>query len=72
MYFFAVFSNRRVSNGDYEDTLVLDEEDQIFIEKETAEGASEAIIEPARAPDSAQSSLSTSSRETLPSMSTRY
>ncbi|CAH2084548.1 unnamed protein product [Euphydryas editha] len=70
--FFAVFRNKRVSNGDYEDALILDEEDQVFIEQDTVEGASEVIIEPAREPDSAQSSSSTSSRETLPSMSTRY
>ncbi|CAH2097980.1 unnamed protein product [Euphydryas editha] len=73
MFFsFAVFSNKRVSKGDYEDALILDKEDQVFIEQDTAEEASEVIFEPAREPDSGKSSSSTSSRETLPSMSTRY
>ncbi|CAH2108202.1 unnamed protein product [Euphydryas editha] len=53
--------------SDCEDALVLDEEDQVFIEQDMAEGASEVIIEPARAPDSVPS---TSSTETLPSAST--
>lgn len=38
-------------NSDYEDALVLDEEDQTFIEQDMESGATEVVIEPADAPE---------------------